>query len=72
MDYAGQPPPEGVAPEVVNPESMASQVYITAGICLTLMVLFSLTRLLSKICFGQRTVKMDESENPSTLHLDFT
>lgn len=72
MDNAIQPPPEGVTPHVVNPESIAYQVYITAGVCLTLMVVFSLTRLLWKICFGPRPIKMDESENPSASRLDFT
>lgn len=51
-------------PEYVNPDSIAYQVYITAGVCLTLMVAFALTRLLSKIYFGPRTIKIDESENP--------
>lgn len=59
-------------PDYVNPDSIAYQVYITAGVCLTLMVAFSLTRLLSKICFGPRTIKIDESENPPESRLDYT
>lgn len=72
IDYPGQPAPGGLTPQIVNPESIVNQVYITAGVCLTLMVVFSLTRLLSKICFGPRTIKMDESENPPTSRLEFT
>lgn len=53
-------------------QSIAYQVYFTAGFCLTLIVVFSLIRLLTKIYFGPRTIKMDESENPSTSLLDFT
>lgn len=71
MDYPVQPP-EGVTPNVIKPESIAYQVYITAGVCLTLIVVFSLTRLLSKIYFGPRTIKIDESEEAPTSRPDFT
>lgn len=63
MDNPAQSFPEGVTPDFFNPDSIAYQVYITAGVCLALMMAFSLTRLLSKIYFGPRTIKIDESEN---------
>lgn len=59
-------------PDYVNPDSIAYQVYITADVCLTLVVAFSLTRLLAKIYFGPRKIKIDESENPPNSRLEYT
>lgn len=42
LDYPIQPPPEGMTPNFVNPDSTAYQAYITAGRCLALMVMFFL------------------------------
>lgn len=64
LSYPIQAPPDGVTPNFVNPESTAYQVYITAGVCVPLMVVFSLMRFLTKIYLGPRTIKIDESENP--------
>lgn len=71
LDYPIQAPPDGVTANFVNPESTAYQVYITAGVCLALMVVFSLTRLLSKIYFGPRKIKIDEIVFVSGLFLCF-
>lgn len=70
MDNPAQSVPEGVTPDFVNPDSISYQVYITAGVCLTLMVVFSLTRLLSKIYFGPKTIRIDESEDSQRCELD--
>lgn len=69
LDYPIQPPPKGVTPNFVNPESTAYQVYITAGVCLVLMMVFSLTRLLSKLYVGPRSIKFDESEYSPQRHM---
>lgn len=64
LDYPIQAPPEGVVPDFVNPSSISYQLYITAGVCIPLMLLFSLTRLLSKVYVGPKKIKTDESRSP--------
>jgi hypothetical protein len=64
LDYPTQTPPPGVLPNFVNPDSNAYQVYITAGVCIPLMIIFALTRLISKINLGKRLVIIDESKLP--------
>lgn len=71
LDYPIQPPPEGVTPNFVNPDSTAYQVYITAGVCSALMVVFFLIRILSKIYFGPRKIRADESEGSPMPWLEF-
>lgn len=61
-DYPLGPPPEGVMQNLVDPDSDAYKMYITAGICMTIMTVFPLMRFLSKIQLGTKTVKIDESE----------
>ena len=38
------PPPPGIQPNFIDPPSRAYQVYITAGVCLPLILLFATTR----------------------------
>ncbi|KAI1815750.1 hypothetical protein GGS20DRAFT_311066 [Poronia punctata] len=61
--YLGLPiqtPPPGVTPNFVDPDSTAYQVYITAGICTTLIVVFSLARFLSKFYALYKTHLADD------------
>lgn len=62
MDYPIQAPPPGVTPNFVNPESTAYQVYITAGVCVPLMLVFSMTRFISKLYLGGKVILSDESQ----------
>lgn len=63
--YLGVPiekPPPGVAPNFVNPESTASDVYITGAVCIPPMVGFSLIKLVAKLYLGPKAVRADEGE----------
>ncbi|OKL60390.1 hypothetical protein UA08_04240 [Talaromyces atroroseus] len=60
LNYPSQPPPAGVTPNFVNPSSIAYQVYVTAGVCISLMVVFSLLRLISKTYFPQKPTNVGE------------
>lgn len=56
-----QTPPAGVVPNFVNGDTTAYQLYITAGVCIPLIAIFSLFRLLSATTFGRKTFLLDES-----------
>ena len=43
------PPPPGVTPNIKDPESRAEDIFITAGICLALILLSAFIRLYAKI-----------------------
>lgn len=60
--YPLQTPPTGVVSNFETGDTTAYQLYITAGVCITLVVVFSLLRLLSAIRFAPKTFLIDESE----------
>ena len=43
------PPPHGVTPNLEHPESRADDIFITAGICLALILLSAAVRLYAKV-----------------------
>ena len=53
LDYiSNQPlglPPPGVQANYINPECLANSIYISGGICLFLISIFSLLRFYAKI-----------------------
>ncbi|QSZ32974.1 hypothetical protein DSL72_002558 [Monilinia vaccinii-corymbosi] len=49
LDYPLSPPPLGQSPNFTNPPSRASQIYISAGICLPLMLFFGALRIYAKV-----------------------
>lgn len=59
--YPLQEPPEGVLPDFANGDSVAFQISITAGVCIPLMIVFSVFRLLGGTVFGRMTFVADES-----------
>ena len=56
------PPPPGVTPNFVNPESPGHQYVITSTICLVLMISLLLLRLYSKH-FVTHTLSIDDRES---------
>ncbi|KAI1633568.1 hypothetical protein F4809DRAFT_622741 [Biscogniauxia mediterranea] len=60
LGYPIQQPPPGVIPNFENPESIAYQIYITASVCIPLMLVFSLIRFLSIIYISRKIVIGDE------------
>jgi hypothetical protein len=63
LDYPTQAPPPGVTPNFNNPHSIAYQVYITAGFCIILMIVFSLIRVMAKARSSTRNINhSDESK----------
>lgn len=62
LDYPIQAPPPGVEPNFVNPNSIAYQVYVTAGVCLPLILVFALMRILSRKHLRKQTIISHESE----------
>lgn len=65
LAYPTQAPPEGVTANFINPDSISYQLYITTGVCISLIVVFALMKLLSKIYVGPKTVGIDESTSLS-------
>ncbi|KAK6082994.1 hypothetical protein SCUP515_02228 [Seiridium cupressi] len=59
--YPLQTPPSGVIPNFENGETTAYQLYITAGVCIPLVAVFSLFRLLNVTRLGRKTFAMDET-----------
>jgi hypothetical protein len=62
LNFPIQVPPPGVTANFDNPDSIAFQVYITAGVCIPLIVAFSITRFASKIYLDRKTILLHESE----------
>ncbi|KAF2970324.1 hypothetical protein GQX73_g3175 [Xylaria multiplex] len=60
LNYPIQAPPPGVIPNFVNPGSTAYQVYITAGLCIPLMLGFAASRFSSKFCNAYKTFLTDD------------
>lgn len=56
------PPPPGVTPNFKNPESRADQIYISAGICLPLILLFAALRIYAKISILKKKRTWDDCE----------
>lgn len=67
LDYPIQAPPAGVTPNFVDPPSIAYIVYITAGICIPLIVIFSAGRLIYKLSSGAKAIRTDEGKPALTL-----
>ena len=53
------PPPPGVRPNFVNPVSRAYQIYVAAGVCLPLMLLFAGMRFYAKVFLLKSITKAD-------------
>ena len=43
------PAPDGIVPDLSNPKSRAFEIYVTAAVCLPLIVLFTVLRCYAKI-----------------------
>jgi hypothetical protein len=61
LNYTLQQPPEGVTPDFEHGDTIAYQLYITAGVCFTLMILFTVFRILNVSVFKRKTYLLDES-----------
>lgn len=60
---AGYPlhePPAGIISDFVNGNTIAYQLYITAGVCIPLMAVSGLFRLLNAIKFSRQNFFLDE------------
>ena len=62
LGYPLAEPPPGVTPNFDNPESIAYQIYITASVCIPLMLIFALFRGVSVIYLGRKVVVGEESQ----------
>jgi hypothetical protein len=60
LGYPLQPPPENVVPDYENGDTIAYQLYITAGVCFTLMIIFTVFRILNVSVFKRKTYLLDE------------
>jgi hypothetical protein len=60
LGYPLQPPPENVVPDYENGDTIAYQLYITAGVCFTLMIIFTVFRVLNVSVFKRKTYLLDE------------
>jgi hypothetical protein len=60
LNYTLQQPPEGVTPDFEHGDTIAYQLYITAGVCFTLMILFTVFRILNVSVFKRKTYLLDE------------
>jgi hypothetical protein len=60
LEFPIQAPPPGVTPNFVNPDSSAYQIYITAAVCIVLMLFFTVARLVAKISLRQKFLLGDE------------
>jgi hypothetical protein len=64
LAYPTEVPPPGVTPNFINPYSTAYQIYITAGVCIVLILGFSLIRFLSNTRHSPKpTIIRDESQS---------
>lgn len=65
LDYPIQAPPPGETANFTDPKSIAYQVYITAAVCIPLVVVFSLLRFVSKTCYSRKSINIaEESQFP--------
>jgi hypothetical protein len=63
LDEPTQRAPLGVTPNFIDPYSIAYQVYITAGVCILLMVVFSLLRFVAKTYYSWKSINiLDEGQ----------
>lgn len=62
LSYPIQAPPAGVTPNFIDPPSIDYLVYITAGICVPLMVVFSMMRFIYKVSSGAKAINADEGK----------
>ena len=58
-------PPPAVTPNFVNPDSIAWEVNLTAGICFTLILLFTAVRFYAKV-FLTRAYTLDDCQYTSS------
>lgn len=58
--YPLQTPPDGIVPDFETGDTTAYQLYITAGVCTMLIVVFSAFRLFNAIRFWGKTFLLDE------------
>ncbi|KAF5126386.1 hypothetical protein E5D57_011083 [Metarhizium anisopliae] len=61
LQYPIQTPPPGITPNFVNPDSNAYQVYITAGVCIPLILMFAFFRFVSIAYAHRKATVADES-----------
>ena len=62
-------PPPGVLPNLTNPISRASEIYVAASVCLPLIVLFAATRFYAKVAILKKWTWDDGTCHPSLLDL---
>lgn len=58
--YPLHEPPTGILSDFIDGNTIAYQLYITAGVCISLMAVSSLFRLLNAIKFSRQTFFLDE------------
>ncbi|KAK8108382.1 hypothetical protein PG984_014183 [Apiospora sp. TS-2023a] len=61
LGYPIQAPPPGVTPNFVNPDSTLYQVYVTAAVCIPLMLVFASFRWGCKVFVKQKVILVDEN-----------
>ena len=44
-----EPPPPGVGPNLVNPQSRAYEIYVAASVCLPLIAIFATMRIYARV-----------------------
>lgn len=63
LDYPIQPPPAGVTPDFIDPDTISYQVYITAGVYIPLMLGFSVIRFASRLYIRVETYIADDGSS---------
>lgn len=59
IDLLPLQPPPGIVPNFVNPPDRTFQLYVVAGVCLPLILLFASLRLYAKLWLIQSRTKDD-------------
>lgn len=49
-----EPPPPGVVPNLVDPESRAHEIYVATSVCLPLIVLFATMRVYARVAIQKK------------------
>lgn len=63
LDQPLSPPPPGVTPNFGDADSIDYQLYVTAGVCIPLMLAFSFMRFWATACLDRKKINtIDESE----------
>lgn len=70
-DQPALPPPPGVTSNLTHAKSRASAVYIAAGVCFPLILVFAALRFYAKVTIMRR-IKWDDGELNRHLHRGLT